>query len=176
MIKKSEKSKTTTFVHDEEIFFVDADILGKLKLAAKKDPLGRSRLCLHRSHSDTVQEMIVALRKGFYVRPHKHIGKTESFHIIEGAIVVVFFDDNGSVIRTLKMAHLGDNKPYIYRLSAEIWHTALPVTDFVIFHEIISGPFDRSSSEFPLWAPDENDTKGIRKYLDSLTPRVLSSV
>jgi len=172
MIKQLKNAKSTTFLHDEDIFVVSQTILGKLKKAAKNDPLGRSRLCVHKSHNDTVQEMIVALRKGFYVRPHKHIGKTESFHIIEGSIVVVFFDDTGKITRKIQMAHLGDNKPYIYRLSSETWHTALPLSNYIIFHEILCGPFDRTSSVFPDWAPKENDIAGINKYLKKLTTLV----
>lgn len=137
----------------------DAD---KLKRMALKAPLKRARLCLHHKHNDKVQEMIIAFCKDSYVRPHRHNKKSESFHIIEGRLLVVIFDKKGRVVRKIKMAPYGSGKTFCYRLSANLWHTVIPLTKFVIIHETTKGPFIKGESEFPGWCPDGK--KDARQY------------
>ena len=58
-----------------------------------KNPRQRARYCTHSLVDDEVHEMVIYHKEGTYIRPHKHIGKTESFHLIDGEADVVFFDD-----------------------------------------------------------------------------------
>jgi cupin fold WbuC family metalloprotein len=122
----------------------------ELKQIALNSPLKRSRLCLHLSHEDLVQEMVIVLHKDTYLRPHRHQNKTESFHMIEGAVCICFFEDSGE-IKQLLLLSASPGKTFLYRLSDSFWHTVIPLTEYAVFHEVATGPF--SSSEFPSWEP-----------------------
>ena len=61
----------------------------------------RVRLCTHQSVEDAVHEMLIVHIKGTYIRPHKHPNKSESFHIIEGNLDVVVFDDAGDLLEVI---------------------------------------------------------------------------
>src|SRR4051812_46136918 len=98
------------FTHSENIIAIGEDWLDRLKVAAQQSPLRRSRLCLHLSPNDTVQEMIIALCQDVLFQPHRHEHKTESFHIIDGELDLVIFDGHGTPIQTLKMAPPGSGK------------------------------------------------------------------
>ena len=81
------------FYNKEDIAQIGDDWIERLKQAAAESPLRRSRLCLHRSNDEPVQEMILALCRDVLFRPHRHLKKSESFHIIEGELYVMVFND-----------------------------------------------------------------------------------
>lgn len=162
------KAKSTTFFCKEEIIEIGSEQLDLLKQAARQDPLRRARLCLHHDHSDKVQEMVIAFCRDSYVRPHRHVNKSESFHVIEGELEVIFLDDEGQVTHRVRMGPCRSGHTFLYRLSSSLWHTVLPLTEFVIFHETTTGPFVKEETEFPAWGPDEADAEGIRMFLEKV--------
>ena len=64
---------------------------------AKGLPRNRIRYCAHASPSDVVHEMFIVHPRGAYVRPHKHLDKSESMMIIEGEADYVMFDSKGNI-------------------------------------------------------------------------------
>jgi cupin fold WbuC family metalloprotein len=152
------------FTHHEEILQVGADWLVRLKQAADQSPLRRSRLCLHRSVEDDIQEMLIALCRDVLFRPHRHLNKTESFHVVEGDFYVIIFDDVGNVIRTVHMGPPGGERTFYYRLNASYYHAMLQRSPFVVFHETTRGPFRASEAQFAPWAPEEQSE--LRRFLE----------
>lgn len=153
-----------------EVFHIDQDVavvgeewLARLKGAAASSPLRRARLCLHRSSDDLVQEMVIALCRDVLFRPHRHAAKSESFHIIEGELDVLIFDDEGRTVRAVPMGPPGSGRMFCYRLCVPAWHAVLPQTPQVIFHETTTGPFRAQESEFAPWAPTE--AVALRRFL-----------
>ena len=63
----------------------------------------RIRLCAHSGEEDRLHEMFIVHKKGAYVRPHKHLNKIESVHVIEGLVDVVLFDESGTVTQIIPM-------------------------------------------------------------------------
>ena len=53
---------------------------------ASKTHRRRTRLCTHLKETDFVHEMLIVHERNIYVPPHKHIKKSESFHIIKGTL------------------------------------------------------------------------------------------
>lgn len=157
-------ARSTTFSCNEDIVAVGKEELELLKRAAHQDPLRRARLCLHHDQSDKVHEMVIAFCRDSYVRPHRHINKSESFHVIEGRLAVVFFDDEGHVTRRLTMGASGNAEACLYRLSKNAWHAVVTLSEFAIIHETTSGPFLREETECPSWAPSEDDADGIKRF------------
>jgi len=103
-----------------------------------------------------------------YVRPHRHSGKPESFHLIEGTAQAVIFEDDGQIRDVLEMAPYGQGKLCYYRMPDEVFHTILITSDWLVFHETTAGPFDPTRTAFPDWAPDGSDAGAAQAYMAKL--------
>ena len=142
---------STVIRNNQDTIYIDRKKLEELKILAQKDPNKRARICLHKNDEEMVQEMIIAFCKDSYIRPHRHIDKSESYHIIEGRIEIIFYNDNGIEIDKVVLSDKMDEHPFLFRVSNSAWHTVVPKSDFVIIHEVTKGPFNKNSSEFADW-------------------------
>ena len=142
---------STVIRNKHDTIYIDRKKLEELKILAQKDPNKRARICLHKNDEEMVQEMIIAFCKDSYIRPHRHTDKSESYHIIEGRIEIIFYNDNGIEIDKVVLSDRMDEHPFLFRVSNSAWHTVVPKTDFVIIHEVTKGPFNKNSSEFADW-------------------------
>ncbi|MCM0018592.1 MAG: WbuC family cupin fold metalloprotein [Tagaea sp.] len=147
----------------EAVCTADRRTIAFLKDEARRSPLGRSRLCLHRSPDDAVHEMIIAVTRDLAFRPHRHVGKSESFHMIEGEIDLVVFDDRGRPEHAIRMAAPGGEHAFQHRMNEAKWHSFLPRTEMAVLHEITNGPFVRDDIEFADFAPEEPEA--LRRFL-----------
>ena len=77
---------------------IGTEEISSLKHAAVIAERKRARICLHDNHEDPVQQMLIALRRESYVQPLRQNGKRKSYCVVEGAIVLAFFDDLGELI------------------------------------------------------------------------------
>lgn len=165
---------------NDEVFYADGPIvrldtgdIAFLKRHAAKTPRGCARVCAHPGADDLLHEMVIVLTKGFCVTPHRHRGKSESFHVIEGALTIVIFDDDGAIRDVIPMAPPGSDRTFYYRLPEKMYHTVIPETDVVVFHETTNGPFKREDMEFAAWAPGENDPDDERRdFVRGLVERI----
>lgn len=164
-----DKLSHEVYVSSDQVTVVSPADLAFLKQKAMENPRRRVRLCAHANSDDLLHEMLIVHARGNYVPPHRHNGKSESFHIIEGRLKIVLFDNEGAVTRVIKMA-VGDPEASVfYRLSAPVYHTIIPLTDYVIFHETTNGPFLREDMEFAPWAPLETgSTESQQAYIKKL--------
>src|SRR4051794_38519780 len=89
------------FGADEAIVRVARSEVEWLKGQVADTPRRRVRLCAHKSGADRLHEMLIVLDRATYVRPHRHCDKSESFHVIEGALSVLLFEDDGRVREVL---------------------------------------------------------------------------
>lgn len=151
------KLSDEVLVADEDLLRIDSATLERLKRDAAANARNRIRICAHHDVDDPLHEMLIVHARGVYVRPHKHVGKTESMHVVEGAADVVFFDDDGNVREIVPIGERGSGRTFYYRLASPCYHTLLVATDFLVFHEVTNGPFRREETLFPPWAPDEDD-------------------
>ena len=95
------------FHNADDIAVIGSDWIDRLKGIALTSPLKRARICLHRSDEDCVHEMIIALARDCLFPPHRHVAKNELFHMIEGRLGVVIFNDDGSTRRSFVLAPPG---------------------------------------------------------------------
>jgi cupin fold WbuC family metalloprotein len=146
---------TNVFHNKSDWVFVGEDWLHRLSEVARKSPLHRARLCLHRNEDDCVQEMVIAVTKDCLFRPHRHRAKSESFHIIKGELCILIFSDAGTPVECQVLGPPGQGRAFYYRLCIPAWHSILPLTETVVFHESTSGPFVPSEAEFAQFAPTE---------------------
>ena len=157
---------------DEAVVKVSRADMESLKERAQLNPRKRVRLCAHKDIDDKVHEMLIVHTKDTYVRPHKHLTKSESFHVIEGSVNVVIFDEVGGIAEVIQMGDYSSGRRFYYRLSEACYHTLLISSDFLVFHETANGPFRRSDTIFASWAPDENDTAAQKQFMERLAQAV----
>lgn len=138
---------------EEDIAVVNTSDLQELKRLALLNPSQRVRLCTHRSPNDRLHEMFIVHAQDCYVRPHKHIKKTESITILEGEVDVVLFNEDGKILQINQLGAPETRKIFYQRLPQETYHMLIIRTELLVFHEITSGPFRRGNTIFPDWAP-----------------------
>src|SRR4030067_2145029 len=134
MLKKYPSAKSTTFYFNESIITIDTGLIRRLKDSSRKDKLGRARVCLHSGPDAAVQEMIIAMDRKTYVRPHRHHTKTESTHIIEGELLIILFDDTGKPVRRISLRAGKKGQPVASRIPQMTWHTQIPQTQTAVLH------------------------------------------
>ena len=131
--------------------------IAALKQQALANPRQRIRICTHPDTGDRLHEMLIVHTRGTYVRPHKHLNKSESVHIIEGEVDVVFLDEAGEVSDVVRLGDYRSGREFYYRMSSPLYHTLLIASEFLVFHEVTNGPFRREETVFAPWAPEERD-------------------
>lgn len=152
------------YFNKDAIGIVDDNWIEFLKGRARESPLRRSRLCVHRSLDERVHEMIIVLCKDVLFRPHRHLEKSESLHVIEGQFYIVFFDEEGTPDQVIHMGAIGTGKVFYYRLCEPRWHALVPISDMIVMHETTTGPFIQGDAPFAPWAPQ--DTASLRDFLE----------
>ncbi len=150
----------------EELLFVSSEILEQVKEDARQSSRHMARLLMHLSHDDLVQEMLIALGRDCVVTPNRSLGRSESLQIIEGELMVILFDDLGNVIEKVEMAGPESGKSFLYRFNITPWHTMVPLSDIVVVHEALQGPFEKSSEPPPDWVP--TDTVNMKRFLNEI--------
>ncbi len=149
--------------------------LDELKAKALAAPLKRARINLHEHLTDRVQEMVIAEHRSTYVRPHRHPGRLESFHVIEGSLTVVLFDDAGRVTQTVRLAAARPlasfGVPILYRQREPHWHTLLIESEFAVIHEVVEGPFPYETEWAP-WAPAADWPHMAEAYMAELRRKI----
>jgi len=152
------------FIAAADVVQLDAQAIDFVKRQALNNARGRARICAHKSTSDTLHEMIIAIRADSYIRPHRHPNKVESFHLIEGDVDVIILSDAGDIEDIVR---LGKNKNFYYRLNVPHYHTLLIQSPVVVVHEITNGPFEAKSNDFGTFSPEEH-TEGVFQYVADL--------
>jgi cupin fold WbuC family metalloprotein len=153
------------FHNQDDLAIVGPGWIDRLKMTALKSPLRRARLCLHRSDDDKLHEMIIVLARDCLFRPHRHPTKTESFHMIDGKLIVIIFQDDGVPVRSIILSPPFKGGAVCYRLCTPMFHAVLPLDEVVVYHEITNGPFVRNDAVLADWAPA--DPLELRAFLEN---------
>jgi hypothetical protein len=57
------------------------------------------------------------------------------------------------------MQPLGSSSdPFLYRFNKCEWHTMVAISELVMVHEILEGPFDNNKTLNPKWVPDNSES------------------
>jgi cupin fold WbuC family metalloprotein len=81
---------------------------------------------------------------------------------------VFIFNDSGEIIQKIEMGNYDSRKSFCYRLSSAKYHTVLPKTKFVVFHEVTNGPFRREETIFSAWAPQVCEIDAVKSFINKL--------
>jgi cupin fold WbuC family metalloprotein len=129
-------------------------LLDEMTAQAAASPRRRAHHNLHASPNDLVQRFVVVAQSDTYIRPHRHMIKSELCTVLRGRFECVVFDAEGTVTARSVMGEGTAN--LAFELPAQTWHTLLALTDGAAFVEVKEGPYDpRTAAEFARWAPEE---------------------
>lgn len=143
--------------------------LEALRNDARLHPLKRARINLHRSPEDKIQEMVIAVCKRSYIGPHRQRNKEKSYVLIEGEMMVAFFDDSGKCTRKIRMMKRErGTDPVVYRFPSGEWHTVVSLSELVVYIEIAPGPYRPEETEFANWGPNPKNALQQETFLASL--------
>lgn len=162
------KINAEVFMATDKVVRFDSRYIDFVKQSANKNERGRARICAHRGPTDTLHEMLIAIRSDSYIRPHRHHQKIESFHLVDGSVDVIIFNDDGGIADVVE---LNINKNFYYRLDSPRYHTLLVYSPVLVIHEITNGPFDLKMSDFASFSPVEGDSI-VSDYIDRLKLQV----
>jgi cupin fold WbuC family metalloprotein len=149
---------------DEEVAFV--------KQQAQASPRTRARICAHRTNDDALHEMLIALASTSYIHPHRHLDKSESFHVIEGEVDVAIFDGAGNIVDVIALGPAGSGRRFFYRLSDSAFHTLLIRSDVLVIHEVTNGPFAPGRTVLAPFAPSEDQSDKVIEYMRRVSGEV----
>ncbi|MEP2639833.1 WbuC family cupin fold metalloprotein [Roseobacter sp.] len=160
-----------------EVFYSDGGFravgpedIAFLKMIAGASPRKRARLCLHSGPDDLQQEMVIVMHREAYVQPHRHHTRVETFSLIEGRCVAILFEDTGAVQTQAQLSAPGGDGAFFYRMPNNRYHTLLFQSEWTVFVETTTGPFDPSTSNAADWAPDESDLPDGHRFMRALFP------
>lgn len=171
MMRMREINKEVFFA-DEPIVSVTRSEIDFLRARFRDNERKRIRLCAHRNIENMIHEMFLVIGKETYIRPHKHLDGSESLHVIEGSLDVLFFDEAGNVAEVISLGDYASGQRFYYRIADPVYHTLLVRSDPLIYHETKQGPFVRSSVIPAPWAPDEGDAEAAQQFMKQLELRV----
>jgi len=166
------KAKTIGYFAKDGHVLVDRGLCAELKAEALAT--GRNaRLSLHAGPDELLHQMVIVQHRSHYNRPKLHMGKAKSWHLIEGRMAIVVFDETGKVVeRTV----LDEREAFLYRLPADLYHTNVPLTPHVIHQEILLGPFvGDSDRRYGAFSPDGSDQAAAADYILGLVRDLLSN-
>lgn len=160
------------YVANQPISKIGSAEINFLRSKLDQSKKGRVRINLHDDPSDLLHEMIIAIQGKSYIRPHKHLTKSESFHIIYGEVDVIIFDDNGIVVDVITLSSNSQIYPFYYRMSKPFFHTLNIRSDILIVHEVTNGPFIDGETLYGTFSPDEESISEIELWKKNLKKKM----
>ena len=121
--------------------YIDQNIINKLLVSLTSSNLKLGRICLHQSHEDIIQSMIIALHQDYLVNCHVHNGP-EILKIIQGQLLITERFDNGKTKEHL----LSSQDLLLLRLTEGVVHSVKSLSGWAVFLEIGNGPFDQNKT------------------------------
>jgi len=156
----------------DKLLSIGDDDIKYLQQMSERNSRRRARFCTHQSINDEVHEMIIFHGKGAYVRPHKHLLKTESFHLVKGRADVLVFNEDGDLKQVLNLGEYNSGNLFYYKVPDSCYHMQI-FKDDTVFHEVTKGPFQEKDTVCASWAPDEDQKLLVEQYIKELNEKVI---
>lgn len=148
---------------------VTPDDIVELKHRAAASPRGRCRLCLHQDPAASLHDMVIALARGVYDRPHRHLAKAETLIALEGEAICLRYTQDGRPMNCERFSAVGGTAgARILRMPVGEFHGLLVTSEWLVFCESTVGPFDPAASEAAPWSPKPDDKSAVECYLAEL--------
>ncbi|WP_289053624.1 WbuC family cupin fold metalloprotein [Carboxylicivirga marina] len=148
---------------------IDNTLLEHLSAKAVKTVRKRTNYNFHQTDDDLLQRMLNVIQPKSYVQPHKHQApdKREVFIILQGQLLVILFNDDGSLKQTTILDR--DKGVYGIEIAPECYHTIIALKANTCVYEVKDGPYNPDDDKtFAAWAPNEEDRTAAKAYLNTL--------
>jgi cupin fold WbuC family metalloprotein len=166
------KESDEVYNSNENYFSLDKIDIDKLIQLAKSNERQRVRFCTHSNHQELVHQMFIVHPKGAYVRPHKHVHKSESMFVIDGIADYLTFSNSGSINKIISLGDYRSGKAFYQNTAEDMFHTLVIQSEWLVFFEITKGPFNKKDTIFAKWSPVEKDTLKSKIYLNDLRLKI----
>ncbi len=132
-------------------------LLEEITEQARQNPRLRMNYNLHDSLDAKAQRLFNAMEPGTVLPVHRHRNTSETYILIRGAIRVLLYDDNKTLINSYEISDKNDN--FGFHIPKGQWHTLEVLKSGTVIFEVKEGPYAPLSDEDILVI--EN---GSRKY------------
>jgi cupin fold WbuC family metalloprotein len=157
-----------------DVVMITQDMMNQAKTLSQQSPRKRIMLPFHAAGDNSLHRMFNAVQTGTYIRAHWHRTppKDETLMVIQGAVHMFFFDDQGGVLQ-----HFGlkaGSEAFGVDIKAGVCHTFVAMEDDTVVFEVKPGPYNaKTDKDFAPWAPEEGTLEG-EAYLADLYVRAAS--
>lgn len=157
-------TKAITCWGEDEISFI--------KKVALETPRLRARICAHLTGEDLLHEMLIAISCKSYIHPHRHVIKSESFHVVEGIVDIIVLDEWGEISEIVELGPPGSGRPFYYRMSESKFHTLRIHSNILVVHEVTNGPLEANGTVMAEFAPNEANKTEVAIYEKLLSKKI----
>ena len=161
------------FSADESPVSIGRHEIEFLKAVMRRSQLGEMGLEINLGSTSPLREIIQLRLRQQYVRP-RMLPVDESIHVLEGAADVLFFDDNGTIMKSIPIGSYGSERKFYVRVPAQTHHFVLMHSDLLVTHEVKTAPSRSQEISFAAWSPDESNGESVGEFLENLSATISS--
>jgi cupin fold WbuC family metalloprotein len=147
---------------------IDKALLDSVSEQAVQNQRLRMNYNFHRQLDDPLNRLLNAMEPGSYFPPHRHKNpdKEEIFLVLRGSVLIIIFDDEGSVVSSTEVSP--KKEVYGMEIEAGTWHSLIVLEPDTVVYEVKKGPYvPLTPDNIAPWAPDPADKEKVREYLES---------
>ena len=148
---------------EDSFFSISKTEVDFLRDVAERSSLKKARVLLHGSPETELHEMLIVHSFGQYIQPHINDHSAKSFLVLDGAMIVVMYRDEGSINDHVHLGEFGSNMPFLLRLEEPVFHTVIPISNTVTFLETVKGP--HIETRYAPFAPSPTNVSEAKKYM-----------
>ena len=120
-------------------------LLEEITKQARQTPRLRMNYNLHDSLDAKAQRLFNAMEPGTVLPVHRHRNTSETYILIRGAIRVLLYDDNKTLISSYEISDKNDN--FGFHIPKGQWHTLEVLESGTVIFEVKEGPYAPLSDE-----------------------------
>ena len=120
-------------------------LLEEITEQARQTPRLRMNYNLHDSLDAKAQRLFNAMEPGTVLPVHRHRNTSETYILIRGAIRVLLYDDNKTLINSYEISDKNDN--FGFHIPKGQWHTLEVLESGTVIFEVKEGPYAPLSDE-----------------------------
>jgi cupin fold WbuC family metalloprotein len=153
---------------------IDKALLDSVSGQAVNSQRLRMNYNFHSQLDDPLNRLLNAMEPGSYFPPHRHKNpdKEEIFLVLRGSVLILIFDENGSVVSSTEISP--KKEIYGMEIEAGVWHSLIVLEPNTVVYEVKKGPYaPLTPDNIASWAPDPADKETVKKYMDEL--RIIES-
>jgi cupin fold WbuC family metalloprotein len=137
---------------DDGIVGFDHTMIESLKVRAAENARKRCRICAHPNPQEARHDMLIVHHRDCFIRPHRHRDKSETIHVVEGTAILLTYSSVGELAGSQRLGPAGSGDWFLFRTPVNVFHALAITSEWLVFHETTSGPFNRDAQEYAPWS------------------------